>query len=69
MAKRMWQSDRVQACLPALHLLTSQPPPTGGGCRRWCPRQVVLWLGRADPQGWAEKDLLREEHLPGDIQN
>lgn len=30
MAKGMWESDRVQARLPALHLLSSQPPPTGG---------------------------------------
>jgi len=65
----MWESDRVQTCPPALHLLSLQPPPTGGGGRSWYPMQAVHWLGRADPQGWAEKDLVREEHLPGDIQN
>lgn len=60
MARGMGESNRVQACWLALRLHFLQPPPTGGGCSRWGPRQAVLWLGRADPQGWAEKDLVKK---------
>lgn len=62
---REQQGSGVPSC-PAPPLLTASTQVVGR-CRRWSPRQAVFYLGRADPQSWAEKDLVREGHLPRDI--